>query len=72
MGAKKLPKSITKEDLLHTIQNKLMLCAKMFWDSNVTTQQMYEEVSCSCLSGDPEYDFPDEVKAEQDSTIKYQ
>ena len=61
MSVRYLPEQITKEDLLRTVQNKLMLCAKMFWDSSVTAQQMYEEVSCSCLSGDPELDFPEIV-----------
>lgn len=72
MAANTLPKAITKEVLLNAIQNKLMSCAKMFWDPNVTAQQMYEDLTCSVFSGSLSDDFPDAVKAEQDSVIKYQ
>lgn len=72
MAVFKLPKTITKEVLLNAIQKRLMSYAKMFWDPNVTAQQMYEDMSCSCYSGDPADDFPEEYKAEQDSVIRYQ
>lgn len=69
MAANTLPKAITKEVLLNAIQNKLMSCAKMFWDPNVTAQQMYEDLTCSVFSGSLSDDFPDVVKAEQDSVL---
>lgn len=72
MAVSYLPKTVTKEDLLHAVQNRLMQCTKMFWDPDTTVQQMYEDLSCSIFSGDPEYDFPDKVKAEQDFAICYQ
>lgn len=44
----------------------------MYVDPNTPTQAMYEDMSCSCYCGCPDDDFPDDVKTERDSVIRYQ
>lgn len=72
MATSYLPKTVTKDVLFKRAQERFQSWAVMFADPNTSTQYMYEDMSCSCYSGCPADDFPDEVKAEQDSTIKYQ
>lgn len=52
--------SITKETLFNKAQERFNSWAKMYSDPNVTAQQMYEDMSCSCYSGDIEADTEDE------------
>lgn len=67
-----LPKTITKEVLFVRAQERFQSWAKMYGDPNVSAQYMYEDMSASCFCGCPADDFSDDVKAEQDSTIRYQ
>lgn len=43
---------LTKEDLFNKAQERFNSWVKMYSDPNVTAQQMYEDMSCSCYSGD--------------------
>lgn len=72
MGVSILPKAITKDKLFEKVQKRFQFFIMVYTDNNLSAQDMYEEMSCSMVSGNPEHDFPDEVKAEQDSTIRYQ
>lgn len=72
MSTSYLPEQITKEILFKRAQERFQEWCKMYGDPNVTAQYMYADMSCSCYSGCPVDDFPDEVKAEQDSVIRYQ
>lgn len=72
MSISYLPKTITKLDLFEEAQRRFQKWVDMYADPNISAQYMYEDMSCSCYSGSPEDDFPDEVKAEQDSVIRYQ
>lgn len=72
MAVKDLPNVITKETLFKRAQEKFQSWAKMYGDPNISLQQMYEDMSCSCYSGRPADDFPADVKAEQGSVIRYQ
>ena len=72
MAVEKLPKAITKEVLFKEAQKRFQSWVDMYADPNISTQYMYEDMSCSCYCGNPEDDFPDDVKAEQDSIIRYQ
>lgn len=72
MSTSYLPEQITKEILFKRAQERFQEWCKMYGDPNVTAQYMYADMSCSCYSGCPADDFPDEVKAEQDSVIRYQ
>lgn len=67
-----LPKTITKDVLFKRAQERFQDWVKFYGDPTVSAQHMYEDMSCSCYSGSPEYDFPEEYKAEQNSTIRYQ
>lgn len=60
-----LPEQITKDILFERARERFQSWAKMYGDPNVTAQYMYEDMSCSVFSGDPAYDFPGDVKAEQ-------
>ena len=72
MATSKLPRTITKSDLLDKAQGRFREWIDMYADSYISIEQMYEGMSCSIYTGDPAYDFPDDVKAEQDSVIRYQ
>lgn len=72
MAISYLPKTVTKEVLFKKAQERFQEWARMYTDTDVSAQYMYEDMSCSCYSGCPADDFPEEYKAEQDSTIKYQ
>lgn len=67
-----LPKTVTKDVLFKKAQERFQDWAKMYADNNVSVQWMYEDMCASSFCGCPADDFPDEVKAEQDSTIRYQ
>lgn len=72
MSISLLPKTITKLDLFEEAQRRFQKWVDMYADPNVSTQYMYEDMSASCYCGCPADDFPDDVKAEQDSVIRYQ
>lgn len=72
MSTSYLPKAITKEVLFKRAQERFQEWCKMYGDPNVSAQWMYEDMAASCYCGCPADDFPDEVKAEQDSVIRYQ
>ena len=72
MAINNLPKTITKDVLFKKAQEIFKAWAEMYTDPDISAQWMYEAMSCSCYCGCPADDFPDEVKAEQDSVIKYQ
>ena len=72
MAISTLPKTITKLDLFEEAQKRFQHWVDLYADPAVSAQHLYEDMSCSCYCGCPADDFPDDVKAEQDSTIKYQ
>lgn len=47
---------LTKEDLFKKAQERFSSWARMYSNPKVTVQQMYEDMSCSCYSGDIEFD----------------
>lgn len=51
---------LIKEDLFKKAQERFNSWAKMYSDPNVTAKQMYEDMSCSCYSGDIEADTEEE------------
>lgn len=51
---------LTKEELFNKAQERFNSWAKMYSDPNVTAEQMYEDISCSCYSGDIKLDTEDE------------
>ena len=71
MATSILPKTITKDVLFKRAQERFQEWCKVYADPSKTTQWMYEDMSCSCYCGCPADDFPDDVKAEQDSIIRY-
>ncbi len=72
MAISHLPKTVTKDVLFEKAELRFRSWAQMYGDPNVTASYMYEDMSASCYCGCPADDFPDDVKAEQDSTIRYQ
>ncbi len=72
MAAKYLPEVITKDVLFQRAQERFQEWCKMYGDPNITASYMYEDMAASCYSGSPADDFPVQVKAEQDSVIRYQ
>lgn len=64
-----LPKSVTKDKLFERAKERFQSWAKMYSDPDTSIEYMYEDMSASCYSCDPEYDFPDECC---DETIRYQ
>lgn len=63
---------LTKEDLFKKAQERFNFWAKMYSDPIVTAEQMYEDMSCSCYSGDIEADTEDEHPVlDQDLRFKY-
>jgi len=67
-----LPKTVTKDVLFERARERFQDWCKMYADPDKTAQWMYEDMSASCYCGCPADDFPDDVKAEQDSVIRYQ
>lgn len=72
MAVSILPKAITKGILFKVAQERFQEWAKLYADPDVSAQRMYEDMSCSCYCGCPADDFPDDVKDEQNSIIRYQ
>lgn len=48
---------LTKEELFKKAQGRFSSWAKMYSDPEVTAQQMYEDMTCSCYSGSQADDF---------------
>ena len=48
---------LTKEELFKKAQERFSSWAKMYSNPEVTVQQMYEDMSCSCYSGNQTDDF---------------
>ena len=48
---------LTKEELFKKAQERFSSWAKMYSNPEVTAQQMYEDMSCSCYSGSQADDF---------------
>ena len=48
---------LTKEELFKKAQEKFSSWAKMYSNPEVTAQQMYEDMTCSCYSGSQADDF---------------
>lgn len=72
MAVNHLPKTVTKDVLFKIALERFQSWALMYSDTDVSAQWMYEDMSCSCFCGCPADDFPDDVKAELDSIIRYQ
>ena len=51
---------LTKEELFKKAQERFSSWAKMYSNPEVTAQQMYEDMSCSCYSGSQADDFKTE------------
>lgn len=72
MAVTKLPETITKEVLLKRAQERFQSWVHMY-ATDATAQQMYEDMSCSCYSGDPNYDFDfPKIIVHKLDVIKYQ
>ena len=72
MATSYLPKAITKDVLFERAQERFQEWTKIYADPTKTAQWMYEDMSCSCYCGCPVDDFPDDVRDEQESIIRYQ
>jgi len=72
LAVSNLPRTVTKDVLFEKAQERFKSWAKMYGDPYISAQYMYEDMSASCYCGCPADDFPIQVKAEQDSTIRYQ
>lgn len=57
MAVKSLPETVTKELLFLRAQERFAHWAKLYGDSYVSAQYMYEDMACSVFSGDPADDF---------------
>lgn len=51
-----LAAKLTKEELLNKAQERFNALIRMYGDSNVTAEQMYEDMTCSIFTGDMTYD----------------
>lgn len=58
MATNSLPRTITKLDLFEEAQKRFQKWVDMYANPDVSEQTMYEDMSCSCYSGNPEDDFP--------------
>ena len=47
---------LTKEELLNKAQERFNAWLRMYGDANVTAKQMYEDMTCSVVTGDANYD----------------
>lgn len=72
MAIKLLPEAITKDILFEEAQKRFAYWAKLYGDSDISLQYMYEDMACSIFSGDPEADFPEIVGPKKEDTIRYQ
>lgn len=48
---------LTKEELFKKAQERFSSWARMYANPDVTAEQMYEDMSCSCYSGDINWDM---------------
>ena len=64
---------LTKEELLNKAQERFNAWIRMYGDQNVTAEQMYEDMTCSVLSGDVNYDkiTNDKPVLDQDLCFNY-
>lgn len=64
---------LTKEELFKKAQERFSSWAKMYSNPEVTAQQMYEDMACSCYSGDINLDMEtvDIPILDQDLWFKY-
>ena len=68
-----LAAKLTKEELLNKAQERFNAWIRMYGDSNVTAEQMYEDMTCSIFTGDVNYDKinNDKPVLGQDLCFKY-
>lgn len=68
-----LATKLTKEELLNKAQERFNAWIRMYGDSNVTAEQMYEDMTCSIFTGDVNYDKinNDKPVLGQDLCFKY-
>lgn len=71
MAVKLLPEAVTKDVLFKQAQERFAYWAKLYGDSNISLQYMYEDMACSIFSGDPEADFPEIVGPKKEKLIRY-
>lgn len=63
---------LTKEELFKKAQERFSSWAKMYSNPEVTAQQMYEDMSCSCYAGSQADDFKtDKPVLDQNLSFKY-
>ena len=64
---------LTKEELFKKAQERFSSWARMYANPDVTAKQMYEDMSCSCYSGDINWDMEtvDIPILDQDLWFKY-
>lgn len=63
---------LTKEELFKKAQERFSSWAKMYSNPEVTAQQMYEDMSCSCYSGCQADDFKtDKPVLDQNLSFEY-
>ena len=63
---------LTKEELFKKAQERFSSWAKMYSNPEVTAQQMYEDMSCSCYSGSQADDFKtDKPVLDQNLSFEY-
>lgn len=63
---------LTKEELFKKAQERFSSWAKMYSDPEVTAQQMYEDMACSCYSGNQADDFKtDKPVLDQNLSFEY-
>ena len=48
---------LTKEELFKKAQERFSSWARMYNDPEITAEQMYEDMTCSCYSGDTNHDL---------------
>lgn len=67
-----LDAKLTKEELFKKAQERFSSWAKMYSNPEVTAQQMYEDMSCSCYSGSQADDFKtDKPVLDKDLRFEY-
>lgn len=63
---------LTKEELFKKAQERFSSWAKMYSNPEVTAQQMYEDMTCSCYSGSKADDFKtDKPVLDQNLSFEY-
>ena len=68
-----LAAKLTKEELFKKAQERFSSWARMYANPDVTVEQMYEDMSCSCYSGDANWDMETDAipVLDQDLWFKY-